>query len=503
MSPNGPSLENYDSMLAGSFTFSGWVETTNCIGDNSDDAISGASIFWAYDDHNGTNDVIPLAITGHKAAFSVRDHLGNTTTIHSTSTVNNGFYHFVTVTRDQNTGVMFVYVDGSLQGGAVGTTDPLNGNNYFLSIGGTTLSSYTGLLDDLQVYGGALSAGEVSELYANRGATIPDEPPAPSYGLVAHFDFNESTDVAPDVSDHGNNMVQDGNFGGNGPVISTNAVAGIGSVYFDGGSFLTASSNLLTTLAGNFSISLWLNTTQDLDYAGDLAYYGAGVISAYVPGQPTNDIVPIALTGGQVAFDTGNAQYGYDDTLTSVAAVNDGSWHHIVVCRNQVTGQKYIYVDGRLDTTDTDTTALLNTPQLLTVGAIADASNPDPSSPENTGNNGYNGYLDDIQVYNRVLSPNDVAFLYSNPDIAIGGTVIILAQPSPSPVQIMPPGISSGNFGFSFQTSASHSYTIQSTTNLLTGSWINLTNFAGDGTVREFAFPTAGSRTKFFRVETQ
>jgi hypothetical protein len=310
--------------------------------------------------------------------------------------------------------------------------------------------------------------------------------------------------VAPDVSDNGNNMVLAGNFGGNGPVISTNAIAGLGSVCFDGASFLTTPTNLLTTLAGDFSISLWLNTTQNFDYAGDYAYNGAGVISAYVPGQPTNDLVPIALTGGQVAFDTGNAQYEYDDTLTSMASVNDGSWHHIVVCRNQLTGEKDIYVDGALDTFDTDTTALLNTPQLLTVGAIADASNPDPSSPQDTGYNGYQGLLDDVQIYNRVLDSTDVAFLYSNPGITIGGMVIALTSPNPPTAALLTSlGTASGNIEFSFQTLSGHSHTIQSATNLVTGSWINLTNFAGDGTMKQFAFPTTNSPTQFFRVETK
>ncbi|HTV41672.1 MAG TPA: LamG domain-containing protein [Candidatus Sulfotelmatobacter sp.] len=496
MTPDDIVLANYDNLLAGSFSFSAWIETTDSVGNDSDDAISGASIFWAYDDHNGTNDAIPLAITGDDAAFSVRDHLGNTTTIHSTTAVDDGAYHLVTVTRDQVSGLMCLYVDGQIQASTVGPTDPLNGNNYFLSIGGTTLSSYTGLLDDMQVYSGVLSASDVAALYANPGTTIPDTA-APSDGLAAHYDFSEGTVLAPDVSGNGNNIVFAGDFGGNGPVISTNAIGELGSVYFDGGSFLSAPTNLLTTLEGDFSISLWLNTTQDVDYAGDLAYNGAGVISAYIPNEVTNDLVPIALTGGQVAF---NTESTYDDTLTSMASVNDGSWHHVVVCRNQLTGEKDIYVDGELDTTDIDTTVLFNAPQLLTIGAIADASNPDPGSPQSTGYNGYQGYLDDIEIYNRVLGSNDVAFLYAHPGITAGGTVTVLP---PSPALLGNLSVAAGGIEFSFQTMSSYSYTVQSTTNLLTGSWINLTNLAGDGTVKQFTFPTTNSPTQFFRVETQ
>src|SRR5208282_2722842 len=110
---------------------------------------------------------------------------------------------------------------------------------------------------------------------------------------------------------------------GAGPAISSVAIAGAGSVSFDGGSYLTAPTNLLSTLASSFTISLWVNTTQNYDYQGDYAYNGAGIISADIPGI-ANDLVPVALTGGQVAFNTGNTQYNYDDTINSSATVNDG-----------------------------------------------------------------------------------------------------------------------------------------------------------------------------------
>jgi Concanavalin A-like lectin/glucanases superfamily len=418
LTPNGQSLTNLNAVLAGSFTFSAWVNTTNSTGNDTDDAVSGATIFWAYNDHNNTNDTIPLAITGSKAAFSTRDHLGNTTTIHSLTSVNDGNYHLITVTRNQADGEMDMYVDGNLEASTFGTTDPLNGNNYYLSVGGTTISSYTGLLDDLQVYSGVLSSNELLQLYNSSGTTIPDAAGTPANGIAAHYDFDEGTVLAPDVSGNGNNIIYAGNFGGGGPTISSDAKTGAGSVSFDGGSYLTPTNQLLSILAGSFTISLWVNTTQNFGTTYDYAYNGAGIISADVPGL-ANDLVPVALTAGQVAFNTGDTNGG-DDTINSSATVNDGNWHHVVVCRNQTTGEKDIYIDGVLDTSDFATTNLLNDPQLLTIGAISDASNPDPSSPSSTGYNGYQGLLDDIQIYNRVLSSNEVSFLYNNPGQEVG-----------------------------------------------------------------------------------
>ena len=174
MTPGDLPRTNWNLTLAGSFSVSAWVKTTASRGYDDDDAISGATIFWAY--NNIGNDTAPLAITGSKAAFSTRDHLGDTTTLHSTTSVNDGNYHLITVTRDQSTGEKTIYVDGNFEASETGTTDPLNGNgnDYYLSIGGTTSSSYTGLLDDVQLYSGVLSASEVAGIYNNPGSTTPD-----------------------------------------------------------------------------------------------------------------------------------------------------------------------------------------------------------------------------------------------------------------------------------------------------------------------------------------
>jgi hypothetical protein len=443
MTAGEPALDNLNGVLAGSFTFSAWVKTTVTNGVDYNNAFFGAAIFWAYNDHGNTNDTIPLSITGSKAAFTTRGgDPGASDNLHSLSSVNDGNYHLITVTRDQSTGEKKIYVDGNFEASQIGTTNPLNGNNYNLTIGGwayilesnstvTNYSSYNGLLDDVQIYSGTLSDAEVASLYANPGTTIPDVAGSGTGGPVVHYDFDEGTALAADVSGNNNNMVNAGNFDGSGPSISLDSAAGPGSVSFDGGSYLTASPNLLATLASSFSISLWVKTTQDNGDPNDVAWTGDAIISADIPNSGANDLIPVALTGGQVAFNTANTQYNYDDTINSSATVNDGSWHHVVVSRNQPTGEKFIYIDGVLDTSDTDATNLLNDPQLLTIGCKADASNPDPASPDYTGSNGYNGLVDDIQLYNRVLSSDEVAFLYNHP-----GATLTSTTNTPYPVDV-------------------------------------------------------------------
>ena len=497
INPNDQALTNLNGVLAGSFTFSAWVKTTVTNGADYNNAFFGSVVFWAYNDHGDTNDTIPISITGSKAAFTTRDHLGNFDTLHSGSSVNDGNYHLITVTRDAVTGEKRIYVDGNFETSEFGTTEPLNGNNYFLSIGGaaywiddtgTNFSSYTGLLDDVQIYSGVLSDTEVVALFGNPGTTIPDVAGG-STGLMVHYDFDEGTALAADVSGNGNHLVHAGNFGGSGPSASSEAKAGSGSVSFDGGSYLTASSNLLATLAGDFTVSLWLKTSQNFGSQNDYAWAGAGIISADSPLGGAKDLVPVALTGGQVAFNVGDGDV--DDTLNSSATVNDSIWHHVVVTRSQSTGQRQIYIDGTLDSSKGGTTRLLNDPVLLTIGAKSDASNSDPSSPDYNGSNGYDGLLDDIQIYARVLNSNEVAFLYHSPGAPIPGSAPAL-------------GAALNTSGLTWTTGGAANWFVE-TTNTYDGVSAVQSGLISDGQTNwiQTTVPYAGQFSFFWQVSSE
>ncbi len=152
---------NLSNAISGSFTVSAWVKTTSSVGQDGDDAFWGMPIWYA--DNTGADYTYPLSITGSKAAFSVYDENGDPTTIHSTTSVNNGSYHFLAVTRDQTTGLMSLYVDGVLEATATATTAALVPATYFDIAGGN--AHYTGLLDDLRIYATNLTAGNIATLF--------------------------------------------------------------------------------------------------------------------------------------------------------------------------------------------------------------------------------------------------------------------------------------------------------------------------------------------------
>jgi hypothetical protein len=269
-----------------------------------------------------------------------------------------------------------------------------------------------------------LFAGDTSQFSVG----LPSAPTNAS--LVAHYTFDDPNNLGADSSGNGYNLDYNGDPQGSGVSSTTDAVAGGGSAYFDGGSvfgYTSTPTNVLSALAGSFGISFWLKTTDNDGNQGAPAFDGDGIVTADLPGV-ANDLVPAALTGGEIAFNTGNTQYGYDDTINSSATVNDNTWHHVVVTRNQQTGEKDIYIDGVLDTSDSDTTALLNDPKMITIGAMSDASQSDP----NNGNysNFYFGDLDDLQIYSQFLTASNVAYLDANPGSTLSGT------PAPYPVDV-------------------------------------------------------------------
>jgi hypothetical protein len=147
---------------------------------------------------------------------------------------------------------------------------------------------------------------------------------------------------------------------------------------------------------GSFTISMWAQTT-DTGATGQW-YSGKGLVDGEVSGSTTD--FGTALNGGKFSLGIGNP----DKTLTSTVAVNDGKWHHLVATWNSSNGAMQLYVDGALNNSTTGPTALRVAPANLRIGSI--------QTGVSTGF--LNGALDQVAIYNYVLSATDVAYLYNH-----------------------------------------------------------------------------------------
>lgn len=143
----------------------------------------------------------------------------------------------------------------------------------------------------------------------------------------------------------------------------------------------------------DFSISFWLRTNQFAP-GGDHWWYGKGLIDATATGV-RNDF-GIALLRDKAAFGVHSAAAG-DVTIQSVAAVNDGYWHHIAATRDSTSGALELYVDGVLEAGGIGAVGPLAGPSRILVGSM------------NLAAGKYlRGYFDDIRIYDHVLISEDI-----------------------------------------------------------------------------------------------
>jgi hypothetical protein len=270
-----------------------------------------------------------------------------------------------------------------------------------------------------------------------------------THNLVAHYPFDDALDGSPfdsqlleDTSGNGNDIDPDSiSSSDDPPTIISNNVAGGSAIQFDGNNFYELPSALLTTIADSYSISLWLQTTQNFgDDTGDNDDGPASPGIIWAGGGSDNDFdsEPMTLTGSKLGFYTGDDQA----TLHSATSINSGDFTHIVVTRDQTTGTKKIYINGVLDATTTGETNFLTNSTDLLLGA-------------GFFNGGITGVVDDVQFYSGVLNDDEVTFLFANPgSVAPAGQAIV-----PIDVAVDATNLSWTTFGdanWSGQTGVSH-----------------------------------------------
>lgn len=99
----------------------------------------------------------------------------------------------------------------------------------------------------------------------------------------------------------------------------------------------------------------------------------------------------------------------------STAAYNPGVWQHIVCTANKSTGAGTMYIDGVLDNSTTGHTGTPASPATLGIGGRYGSG----------GTQCAGGIMEDVRVYNRILTAQDVKILFYNDgtDLLQGGLI--------------------------------------------------------------------------------
>ncbi|RKR80847.1 concanavalin A-like lectin/glucanase superfamily protein [Mucilaginibacter gracilis] len=208
-------------------------------------------------------------------------------------------------------------------------------------------------------------------------------------GLIAYYPLNNS---GADSSGKGNDVAYYSNMT---PAANRFGKAN-SAFYFDGlSSYMAVNDNASLRLNNtDFTVSAWVK----VDYNAS----GYNILSKHITGNDNGWTCGIGGTTGLVTFGPGS---------TSVMAVGgrtvvSNQWHMITSVFNNTNKQLTIYVDGVLD----NVTSNFPSPNAA-ISASMYIGRDEISIP--AGGHFFRGALDDVRIYNRILTAKEVQKLFA------------------------------------------------------------------------------------------
>jgi hypothetical protein len=206
-------------------------------------------------------------------------------------------------------------------------------------------------------------------------AQVPSNVPA--NGLVGYWPFNGN---ANDESGNGNNGTV-----GSGITLSTDRFSNANSAYnFTGNGYIQLFQDPIIGNS-NFTISVWIKSAEIPVERNAIMGWGSTSIT----------------NGGVYLFYYGNGVIEFDNTNvggpSASGSVNDNLWHQIIVVHTS--GTIKLFIDGTLRSSGN------LSPNII--------SSTDAYIGSNSGQYFFNGQLDDIAIYNRSLTEQEITTSYN------------------------------------------------------------------------------------------
>lgn len=233
--------------------------------------------------------------------------------------------------------------------------------------------------------------------------------------LVGHFKFDEGAGAAVAI-----NEVAGASTGAVGSAVETGAPGKAGNAYRFPGSAAQdgivdagdASFLPVITASGALSISAWVKTADVTGNRNTAVFAGNNTVA--------NVYADLGVAAGAAGFEgsasarnrpVGAAAAQQTGIFSSPAVdpVNDDEWHHLVMTVDLSSATLSLYVDGVLANTQAMAVASLPVLNNFEIGRLGRAAPADP----------FEGVIDDVQVYDHVLSPGEVDYLHTHPGLAV------------------------------------------------------------------------------------
>jgi hypothetical protein len=387
-------------------TLAAWVKPSTVKGGMKiiSKKMSGASSQYGLGTHSSNTDKFTATFFSSAPSSDV-----------CTSTGTDGTYaahkwYYVVATYDGDT--CKIYVNGvdvtsvtsdNASGNILNTTSALR----IGAEGGATASGFwTGALDEVRIFGRALTAVEVQSLYAAGGGVIVNasKNDKVTNGLVGLWSF-DGPDMFTNVRD-GSGQGNHGNlisFGATSTVVTPGRIGQ--GLKFDGSNDYIESVDIgEIDSATALTVCAWVQPNQN-SHDGGIVYKGpsASITDGVLLFQ---DVVGV---GGNNLYSFFIAESGGTDTVRVESAANSAvvnKWAHL--CGTYLEGSASglrLYLDGSEVSGSPVSTASIS-------GIDATTNKLWIGDRDGSGNN-FSGKIDDVRIYNRVLSASEVTHLYN------------------------------------------------------------------------------------------
>jgi glucose/arabinose dehydrogenase/mono/diheme cytochrome c family protein len=252
--------------------------------------------------------------------------------------------------------------------------------------------------------------------------------------LVGHYKFDEAAGTTTAL-----NQVPGASTGAVGNAVTTgatgisgnayqfhNSIAQAGIVDMGNASFFQA-----ITSSGSMTFSAWVKTSDTTGNRNTVVFAGDNTAA--------NVYADLGVAAGQAGF-LGSAsarnrpQGAQPPQQTGIygspaaPAVNDGNWHHLAMTVDLASATLSLYVDGVLANTQTMGTPLLPVLNNFEIGRLGRAAPADA----------FEGFVDDVQIYDSALSPSEIGYLHSHPGMPV---------PNDIPPTVAPDEVTLHHFG--------------------------------------------------------
>jgi prepilin-type N-terminal cleavage/methylation domain-containing protein len=166
-----------------------------------------------------------------------------------------------------------------------------------------------------------------------------------------------------------------------------------GSYQFDGTNKSILTTNTLD-VQGDQTYSFWINPSSVVGLQGLVALHNHTATSNF----------GVNLNGNKISISIGytDATREYS-TKNSVASIPTSAWTYVTVAHDSTLNNVKIYINGVLDSTHSIAKTVKYTTEKLLIGQW---------STTYLGNYMYSGYIDNVRIYNRTLSADEIATLY-------------------------------------------------------------------------------------------